>query len=423
MGNSGAEKPHGQGSGAGRGPSATGGGALDALGGREAVGELRSFRRALLRHFDRTRRDLPWRTDRSPYRVLVSEVMLQQTRAQTAAPYYTRWMQRFPGWDALADASRDEVLLAWKGLGYYARAANLHRTAVLVRERHGGRLPSDPDLLRTLPGVGEYTAGAVASIAFGACVPAVDGNVRRVLARLLDAPRPSASRLRAEAERLLDPERPGDFNEALMELGATVCVPRAPRCDRCPVAEFCRSHAAGTAAERPAPRPKRSLRRVAYAVAVALDEDGRTVVVRRPESGLLAGMWEFPSVEVASGSAAGSASWSTSGNAADVEAAARERLTALGVARIQACLRLPPVRHTFTHMQAVYHPVVVQCAAEALDRAASAVGAPESSMVVGVDDLAGVVLPVAQQKIGALLALPDGRGQHSPRRGAGLPGS
>lgn len=397
MENSGAGKPHGQGSGVGRGPSATGRGARDAW---EAVGEPRSFRRALLRHFDRTRRDLPWRTDRSPYRVLVSEVMLQQTRAQTAAPYYTRWMRRFPGWDALADASRDEVLLAWKGLGYYARATNLHRTAVLVRERHGGRLPSDPDLLRTLPGVGEYTAGAVASIAFGARVPAVDGNVRRVLARLLDAPRPSASRLRAEAGRLLDPERPGDFNEALMELGATVCVPRAPRCDRCPVAEFCRSHAAGTTAERPAPRPKRPVRRVAYAVAVALDEDGRTVVVRRPERGLLAGMWEFPSVEIASGSAADVE--------ADVEAAARERLAALGVARTQACLRLPPVRHTFTHMQAVYHPVVVRCSAEALDRTASAVGAPESGMVVGVDDLAEVVLPVAQQKIGALLAASPG---------------
>lgn len=420
MGNSGAGKPHGQGSGVGRRPSATGRGAPDAWDGREAVGEPRSFRRALLRHFDRTRRDLPWRTDRTPYRVLVSEVMLQQTRAQTVAPYYTRWMRRFPGWDALADASRDEVLLAWKGLGYYARATNLHRTAVQVRERHGGRLPSDPDALRTLPGVGEYTAGAVASIAFGARVPAVDGNVRRVLARLLDAPRPSASQLRAEAGRLLDPERPGDFNEALMELGATVCVPRAPRCDRCPVAEFCRSHAAGTTAERPAPHPKRPLRHVAYAVAVALDEDGRTVVVRRPERGLLAGMWEFPSVEVASGSAAGSASWSASGSAAeveaDVEAAARERLAALGVARILACYPLPPVRHTFTHMQAVYHPVVVQCAAEALDHVASAVVAPESSMVVGVDNLAGVALPVAQQKIGALLT-----SEYPLHRDAGLP--
>ena len=367
-----------------------------------------AFRRALLRHFDETRRDLPWRTARTPYRVLVSEFMLQQTQAQTAAPYYARWLRRFPGWSALADASRDDVLLAWKGLGYYARAANLHRTAVVVRERHGGRLPRDPSVLKTLPGVGEYTAGAVASIAFGACVPAVDGNVRRVLSRLMDAPRPSRSELRVEAARLLDPKRPGDFNEALMELGATVCTPRSPRCGVCPVADCCRALAAGTVAERPALRPKRPVRHVAYAVAVAVDGQGRTLVVRRPEKGLLAGMWEFPSVEIAD-----------SGSGGAIEAAARARLAGLGVGgegamsgrRCRPSVRLAPVRHAFTHMRATYHPVVLRCASRAL-------AAAESGLVVRVDDLAGLALPVAQQKIGDQLVavLADGRGSGSTKR-------
>ena len=367
-----------------------------------------AFRRALLRHFDRTRRDLPWRSDRTPYRVLVSEVMLQQTRVETAAPYYLRWIRRFPGWEALATAPRDDVLLAWKGLGYYARASNLHRTAVVVRERHGGRLPRDPAVLRTLPGVGEYTAGAVASIAFGVPVPAVDGNVRRVLARLLDAPRPSVSQLRAEAARLLDPRRPGDFNEALMELGATVCTPKSPRCGACPVAAHCRARSAGTVLERPAPRRVPKPRRAEYAVAVAVDERGRALLVRRPEPGLLAGMWEFPGAEMRVAGDERSPPES-------VAQAALARLAGLGPALGgQVAGRLRPVRHVFTHLAVVYHPVVVACRAGALDRAAgglegaSAGGArpadpTRTAVVVSLEDLAHLAVPVAQQKIAAQL--------------------
>ena len=199
------------------------------------IGDIPGFRRALLGHFDRSRRALPWRSERTPYRVMVSEFMLQQTRVETVIPYYERWLRRFPGWEALADAGEDEVLRAWTGLGYYRRARNLHRAARVVRERFGGELPKEPAALKRLPGVGEYTAGAVASIAFGRAVPAVDGNVRRVLCRILDVAAPTAGRLREEAARLVDPGRPGDFNEALMELGATVCTPRAPGCGGCPV--------------------------------------------------------------------------------------------------------------------------------------------------------------------------------------------
>lgn len=377
-----------------------------------------AFRRALLRHFDRTRRDLPWRSDRTPYRVLVSEVMLQQTRVETAAPYYLRWLRRFPGWEALATASRDDVLLAWKGLGYYARAANLHRTAVVVRERHGGRLPRDPAVLRTLPGVGEYTAGAVASIAFGVHVPAVDGNVRRVLARLLDAPRPSVSHLRAEAARLLDPQRPGDFNEALMELGATVCTPKSPRCGACPVAAHCRARSAGTVLERPAPRRAPRLRRAEYAVAVALDERGRTLLVRRPEAGLLAGMWEFPGAELRAAEPAGSLGQAgevmqkvgARNPASSVAEAALARLAGPGLA-VQGKLagRLRPVRHVFTHLAVVYHPVLVACRAGALDALDREAGgdkpadAPRTAVVASPEDLVGLAVPVAQQKIAAQL--------------------
>ncbi len=265
------------------------------------IGDIPGFRRTLLDHFDRSRRVLPWRSERTPYRVMVSEFMLQQTRVETVIPYYERWLRRFPGWEALAEAGEDEVLREWTGLGYYRRARNLHRTARVVRERFGGELPEEPAALKRLPGVGEYTAGAVASIAFGRAVPAVDGNVRRVLCRLFDMEAPTAGRLREEAARLVDPGRPGDFNEALMELGATVCTPRAPGCGGCPVLGWCGARGAGTVDERPARRPRREVARVGYGVAVVVGGGPSSTVTllrKRPESGLLASMWEFPSIRL-----------------------------------------------------------------------------------------------------------------------------
>ncbi len=363
--------------------------------------KVRGFRSALLAHFDRTRRNFPWRFDRTPYRVLVSEFMLQQTRASTVLAYYEPWLRRFPDWNALAGASTEEVLLAWKGLGYYARARNLHRTAAIVRDRYQGCLPRSPAVLMTLPGVGEYTAGAVGSIAFGLCAPAVDGNVRRVLARLLDAERPSASRLREEATRLLDPARPGDFNEAMMELGATVCTPRAPRCGDCPVARHCEARKEGTVAHRPAPRPPRKIPRTDYATAVPVDPQGRSLLVKRPETGLLAGMWEFPAVELLPESKRPGGSGGGSGlEDSNVETAALKRLAELGVSGKMAG-RLAPVRHAFTHLRAVYHPVVVRCGEQALRQ----LHLPKKQAVrADPHDLDSRALPVAQQKIGARLA-------------------
>ena len=418
------------------------------------------FRRALLDHFDRRRRPLPWRKGRTPYRVMVSEFMLQQTRAETVVPYYDRWLRRFPGWEALADAPADDVLLAWKGLGYYRRARSLHRTAMIVRERYGGRLPEDPAELRTLPGVGEYTAGAVASIAFGLPVPAVDGNVRRVLSRLMDVGDPTATLLRDEATRLLDPERPGDFNEAMMELGATVCTPRSPRCDDCPVRPHCIAHKAGTVSDRPLARQRRPLPRVTYVTAVVVrgaatssptaPPPAHTLLTRRPDTGLLAGMWEFPTIEIHRHAAGAPASTpAPTPTPATITAAALQLLATYGLSG-DPIAHPAPVKHTFSHFHATYHPVIVRCESDPADSPAmpgntSAMPGDTSAMpgnisamprstsampsdISGSDNLSGTTwtnpaqlddfaLPVAQQKIGKQLVrhLAPGPLRRSPR--------
>ena len=251
------------------------------------------IRTALLAWYDTNRRDLPWRQNRDPYRIWVSEVMLQQTRVDAVIPYYERWIAAFPDIRALADAELHDVLKRWEGLGYYSRARNLHGAARLVRERHGGTLPREPEALRTLPGVGDYTAGAIASIAYNHCTPAIDGNVRRVMSRLFDVARPTGAKTRMYAEQLLDPSRPGDFNQALMDLGATVCTPRAPRCGVCPLQKLCRAHARSTVHARPAPKPKKALPHFRVVTLVYRAED-RVVLEQRGANGLLAGLWQFP---------------------------------------------------------------------------------------------------------------------------------
>jgi len=317
---------------------------------------------------------------------------LQQTRVETVAPYYDKWLKRFPGFLELADAPLDEVILAWKGLGYYSRARNLHKTAQMVRDRHGGELPEDPIELKTLPGIGEYTAGAVASIAFGRAVPAVDGNVRRVLARLLDIAHPTPAQLRRAATRLLDPDRPGDHNEAMMELGATICTPRAPRCGECPVAASCAAHAAGTVSRRPAPRPPRPIPRADYATVVALDPAGRALLAKRPETGLLAGMWEFPSAPLAPPATP------------DPTPTALHHLATFGY-HGQPATTLTPVPHAFTHLHATYHPVVVRCDPRPPARPSDSPARPSPTTAwVHPSRLDEWALPVAQQKIAALVS-------------------
>ncbi|HVR21671.1 MAG TPA: A/G-specific adenine glycosylase [Polyangiaceae bacterium] len=262
---------------------------------------MQLIRRKLLGWYDRHRRDLPWRRSRDPYAIWVSEVMLQQTQVKTVLGHYARFLERFPTLSALAKARDADVLHAWQGLGYYSRARRLHAAARAVRQRHGGRIPHDRATLLELPGVGAYSAGAVASIAFGERVPVVDGNVVRVLTRLFalrgDPGRaPLKARLWELAAELVPVRRPGDFNQALMELGATVCSPRDPACERCPLARECKAHALGGPARFPelSLRPRPTAVRVA---AVVVKRNERVLVVRVPDDeARWAGLHVFPHV-------------------------------------------------------------------------------------------------------------------------------
>ena len=258
--------------------------------------------RELLDWFLANRRDLPWRRARDPYRIWVSEVMLQQTRVETVLAFYDGFIGAYPTVDALAAAPRREVLAKWAGLGYYRRASMLHAAARQLVEAHAGRVPSEFDLIKRLPGIGEYTAAAVSSIAFDEPRAAMDGNAYRVLARLADdrrdirgaAPRKA---LRHLAQRLMDATRPGergDFSEALMELGATLCVPRAPRCGACPWMSCCAGHAAGTAPSLPVKPSRRPPTRTEIAV-VVIQRAGRALMRQRPpDASIMPGFWELP---------------------------------------------------------------------------------------------------------------------------------
>jgi A/G-specific adenine glycosylase len=294
--------------------------------------------RPLLAWYDRARRDLPWRRAPSPYKTLVSEFMLQQTVVAAVEPLFERFLARFPDLAALAAASEDQVTAAWSGLGYYARARNLHQAARAVVERHGGALPGDEEALGALPGIGPYTAAAVAAIAFGARTFALDGNGARVTARLwavadsIDRPA-TREALRARGRAEVPAARAGDFNQAVMELGATVCTPRAPSCEACPLRRKCRAHAMGAVASLPVRSPKRGKKVVRVACCACVDGAGRVLLVRR-QSGLLAGTWALPVVELEDGDAP--------------DAAARAAVRAIGV-RAGRLVARGTVRHVFTH--------------------------------------------------------------------------
>ncbi len=268
---------------------------------------LAAYARALLNWYDTHRRLLPWRLDASPYRVWVSEIMLQQTRIEAVLPYFDRFMEVLPTVAALAACDEDRLLKLWEGLGYYSRARNLQKAARILVKDFGGEMPCDYEALLSLPGIGEYTAGAVASISFNLPVPAVDGNVMRVLARLtaseLDVMQPLAKRwFTAVAQAMQPADAPGMFNQALMELGETVCLPNAaPRCGDCPLAAACLARQAGTARQLPvrAARKARRIEQRTVFVCLAAEEgkEPRVLLHRRKANGLLGGMWELPNAE------------------------------------------------------------------------------------------------------------------------------
>ncbi len=255
---------------------------------------------ALLAWYDRNARTLPWRGIHDPYRTWVSEAMLQQTRVETVLSYYDRFLSRFPDLPSLADADEADVLKLWEGLGYYSRSRNLLKGARMVMEQYGGCLPADPEQLRSICGIGPYMAGAIASIAFDIPVPAVDGNVIRVISRLYgireDAAIPAVRRnIESLAAALVPPERPGDHNQAVMDLGATVCVPGTPDCGRCPLSGFCDACSRGDASDLPVLPKARKPKVIPWTVLIL--RSGSRVLLRRRTEKLLQGLWCFPMLE------------------------------------------------------------------------------------------------------------------------------
>ena len=257
------------------------------------------FANELLRWYDANRADLPWRRDPSPYQVWLAEIMLQQTQVETVIPYYERFLTAFPSIADLAAADLERVLKLWEGLGYYSRARNLHRAAIIVVAEHGGQLPSAASDLIKLPGIGRYTAGAISSIAFGGAAPVLDGNVMRVFARLTDLPddvseTATRARLWELAAEWLPAERPGDYNQALMELGQRICRPKTPDCPNCPLQAHCRAFQNGTQTQRPLRRKRAAIPHYDVCAGLIRDDHDRLLIARRPLDGLLGGLWEFP---------------------------------------------------------------------------------------------------------------------------------
>lgn len=316
---------------------------------------MKPFPRRLLAWYGRHARALPWRGHPDPYAVWVSEIMLQQTRVDAVIPYFERWMARFPDVRALAAAREQDVLKFWEGLGYYSRARNLHKAAKIVSTEYGGQLPAEPRLLRSLPGIGAYTAGAIASIAFGRDAPTLDGNLRRVLSRVFDVTEPTGSpagerRLWQLAAEQLPAGRAGDYNQALMDLGATICLPRNPLCNLCPLEGLCRARALGIQASRPVLKPRKRVPHYQHAAGVIVRR-GRVLLARRPSSGLLGGMWEFPNARIEGDPARGLASGLRRGY----------RL------RVRGGPPLGIVSHAYTHFKVTVHAFRAELLGDARD--------------------------------------------------------
>lgn len=292
----------------------------------------------LLEWYEESKRILPWREDTNPYRVWVSEIMLQQTRVEAVKPYFERFLSKLPTVKDLAEAPEQNLLKLWEGLGYYNRVKNMQKAAKMIMEEYGGRFPDSYELLLKLPGIGAYTAGAVASISFSRPVPAVDGNVLRILTRLMaDKSDITSQKVKKEKEsflmEIMPKDRPGDFNQALMELGATVCVPNgAPKCENCPWQEFCEARKQGLISQIPVKTPKKA-RSIEKKTVLVIRDGDLTVIRKRSEKGLLSGMYEFPMLD---------------GWMEEDEVLAYLKQNGFRVLHIK---KLPDAKHIFTHKE------------------------------------------------------------------------
>ena len=308
--------------------------------------KVTQFQQKLLKWFAQYKRLLPWRTHGNPYRILVVEVMLQQTQIKTVIPYYKRWLRTFPNIKALASARLDKILKLWEGLGYYSRARNLHKAAQIIAQKFGGRIPNDPEELQSLPGIGRYTAGAIASIAFEKPVPLVDGNVARVLSRIFylrkDVTKPETQEsLYALAGKLVPKKEAGAFNQALMELGSLICVPEFPKCNICPVKTLCLAFKKGEPSKLPIKSNGVQVKRIDMAVGI-LKENEKLLVRRRPEYGIWGGLWELPGTVCERGQSP--------------EEALKEEFKKMLGFSIKIEGKHSPLEHRFTHRKAMIHP-------------------------------------------------------------------
>jgi A/G-specific adenine glycosylase len=350
----------------------------------------RAVRRRLVPWFEQHRRAMPWRTRRTPYRVWISELMLQQTRVDQATPYFNRFMKAFPSVKALAEAPLQDVLKQWEGLGYYARARRAHETARLLRREHGGRFPRTYEGLLALPGVGPYTAAAIGSLCMGLDTPVLDGNVKRVFARVFATEEDVASirghrRLLDRAHALLVPGKTGQVNEALMELGATVCLPRKPRCAECPLGKVCRARASGDPTRYPVKGKRKAVPHRQVGAGVIVNDHGQVLIAQRKEGSMLGGLWEFPGGGQEEGES--------------MTACIRRELQEELRIRVKVGPHLVTVRHAFSHFTMDLHaywvriqsgrPRAIGCAAYAW---------------VDLHALEAYPLPRADQKIKAALA-------------------
>ena len=340
----------------------------------------------LLGWFARNKRPLPWRIDCSPYEIWISEVMLQQTQVETVIPYYLRWLKRFPNVEAIAEAPEDEILKHWEGMGYYARAQNIQKTARILVSECAGEFPVDHQAILRLPGIGPYTAGAIMSLAFNQDVPAVDGNVERVLARLFDIKTPVKERetralIWTLAQGLIPKGEARNFNQALMELGAVVCTPKTPSCSACPIDRYCASLRLGIVQDRPVPAMKKRTVAVEAALGI-LVRRGRIFIQKRGGSGLMPGLWEFPGGKIRAGES-------------PEQALVREFSEELGI-KIRPLRKIAVIKHQYTSFRVTLHCFFCRASDEHQE---PVLRAAVASRWVTTEEIAQFAFPAANGKL------------------------
>lgn len=349
---------------------------------RNAMSEVQE---CLLQWFRDTQRDLPWRKTYDPYHVWVSEVLLQQTQMERGVRYFTRWIERFPDVKSVAEADEEEILKYWEGLGYYARARNMHKAAKVIVENYGGELPCDIDVLKSLPGVGPYTAAAVSSIACNHDVALVDANVSRIVSRLFDIDsqvRSGAGKRRVEqlAESFRVKGKARLLNQALMDLGGLVCKPRAPRCEECPIEQFCLARKNGTVAERPVLPAKKRTVLIEMATGILID-GGRMLIQKRRDDDIWAGLWEFPGGKIETGEQPD-------------EAVVREYMEETGLS-VRITQRITVVQHTYMHYRVRLHGYFCELAREGTPHLTEA----QAYAWVDYDSLQKYAFPAGHRKL------------------------